>query len=114
MRQTRAEDQGAVIDDPGSTRGWYHTVVDDTPEMLAVLEAQRAYFASDDRIRDRAALWTDATPQECLAAVYESCEEAAFFLSRLDPESLTQALAPQPLPADTEAILTKLWASRTR
>lgn len=97
-----------------ATRGWYPAVVDDTPEMLARLEAQRAYFASDDRIRDRAALWIDATPQECLAAVHESCEEAAFFLSRLDPASLEQALAPTPLPADTEALLTRLWASRTR
>jgi hypothetical protein len=66
------------------------------------------------RIRDRAALWIDATPQECLAAVFESCEEAAFFLSRLDPASLERALSPQPLPADTEEVLTRLWNSRTR
>ena len=82
--------------------------------MLAKLEARRAYFASDERIRDRAALWVDATPTECLAAVYESCEEAAFFLSRMDPVSLDRALASEPLPADTEALLVRLWASRTR
>jgi hypothetical protein len=52
--------------------------MEDTLEMRAKLEARRAYFASDERIRDRAALWVDATPTECLAAVYESCEEAAF------------------------------------
>jgi hypothetical protein len=72
--------------------------VDFTPEMLAKLEAQRAYFASDDRIRDRAALWIDATPEECLAAVYESCEEAAFFLSRMDEATLERALAPSRSP----------------
>ena len=88
--------------------------MDETPEMRARLEAQRAYFSSDERIRDRAALWIDATPQECLAAVHESCEEAAFFLSRLDPESLERALDPEPLPADTEALLMRLWNSRTR
>ena len=85
-----------------------------TPEMLAKLEAQRAYFASDERIRDRAEPWLDATPAECVAAVNESCEEAAFFLSRLDPARLEQALAPAPLPADTEALLLRLWACRTR
>ena len=85
-----------------------------TPGMLAKLEAQRAYFASDDRIRDRAALWIGATPAECLAAVHESCEEAAAFLSHLDSPGLERALAPAPLPADTEALLTRLWATRTR
>jgi len=69
--------------------------VDETPEMRARLEAQRAYFSSDERIRERAALWIGATPKECLVAVYESCEETAFFLSRLDPASLgTDARSP--------------------
>jgi len=88
--------------------------VDETLAMIAMIEAQRAYFASDDRIRDRAALWIDATPAECLAAVYESCEEAAFFLSRLDPAGLEQALTPLPLPPDSQALLERIWASRTR
>lgn len=90
----------------------YPAVVDETSEMRSKLEAQRAYFASDDRIRDRAALWLDATPAQCLEAVYECCEEAAFFLGCLDPVSLDRALAPTPIPADTEALLTRLWNSR--
>lgn len=84
------------------------------PELHSKLEAQRAYFASDDRIRDRAALWLDATPAQCLAAVYECCEEAAFFLSRLDPAALDRALAQPLLPAETEALLTRLWNSQRR
>jgi hypothetical protein len=83
--------------------------VDDASEKL---ERQRAYFASDERIRDRAALWIDATPAERLAAVHDSCEEAAFFLARLDPASLERVLAPQPLPPDTEQLLTRLWNER--
>lgn len=84
------------------------------PSPDEVLEAQRAYFASDERIRDRAALWLDATSAECLAATYEACEEAAFFLARLDPERQAQALAAEPLPPETEALLIRIWNSRTR
>jgi hypothetical protein len=78
------------------------------------LERQRAYFASDERIRDRAALWIDATPAERLAAVHESCEEAAFFLSRLDPATLERVLAPRLLPHETEQLLMRLWNERRR
>jgi hypothetical protein len=92
----------------------YSAVVASPPEMRSKLEAQRAYFATDDRILDRAAPWIDATPAQCLAAVYERCEEAAFFLARLDPAALDRALAPQPLPAETGALLTRLWTSQTR
>ncbi|HET7504021.1 MAG TPA: hypothetical protein VFK02_23535 [Kofleriaceae bacterium] len=88
--------------------------MDETPEMRARLEAQRAYFSSDDRIRDRAAPWLDASPEECVAAVYQSCEETAFFLSRLDTPSLERALAAPPLPADTEQLLIRLWNARIR
>jgi hypothetical protein len=85
--------------------------MDDWSERL---ERQRAYFASDEHLRDNAKLWIDATPEECVAATYESCEEAAFFLSRLDPEALERALAPTPLPAETEALLIRLWNERKR
>lgn len=80
----------------------------------AILEAQRAYMASDERVRERAALWLDATPQECLAAVDGSCAEAEFFLSRLGPEALEQALLPDPLPDETRQLLTQLWLRRAR
>jgi len=67
-------------------------------EMLAVLEAQRAWFASDDHIKERAAIGRDATPEECLEAVAELCTEAALFLSRLSEAELDRALIPEPCP----------------
>jgi len=44
----------------------------------------------------------------------ESCDEAAFFLSRLPPDELEQALTPEPLPADTLELLAALWQRRAR
>ena len=76
--------------------------------MLATIEAQRAYFASDEHLLERAAIWRDATPAECLEAVIELCSEAEHFLSLKDPETLQRVLAPPPLPADTVAILEAL------
>jgi hypothetical protein len=85
-----------------------------TPEMLAMLERQREHFSSDELIKERAALWRDATPQECLAALAESCAEADYFFSRYSPEVLEQVLEPEPLPSDTVELLTRLWQSRAR
>jgi hypothetical protein len=90
-------------------------VVDEyTPEMLAMLERQREHFSSDELIKERAAVWRDATPQECLAAVAESCAEAAFFLSQYSPDLLEKVLEPEPLPPDTIELLERLWQSRPR
>jgi hypothetical protein len=86
--------------------------VADNSEALAKLEAQRAYFASDDRIRDRVALWRDATPAECLAATAEECAAAAQLLAMKDPDELAAVLAPAPIPADTVAILEELQRKR--
>jgi hypothetical protein len=83
-----------------------------TPDQLAVLEAQWAYFRSDEVIKDRAAVWRDASPEDCLAAVIESCNEAAYFLSLKSPDELERVLAPVPLPADTIAILEALQRRR--
>ena len=58
--------------------------------------------------------WFEPVREECLAAVDESCEEAAFFLSRLPPDELEQALTPEPLPADTLELLASLWQRRAR
>ena len=76
--------------------------------MLAQIEAQRAYFASDEHIRERAAVWRDATPAERLAAVADQCREAEYFLDLKTPEERERALAPAPIPADTLAILEAL------
>src|SRR5688572_22327206 len=83
-------------------------------DAAALLERQRAYFASDERLRERAALWRDASRDECLIAVEESCREAAEFLARLDPVMLERALEPPPIPDDTRRLLEHLWQTRRR
>ena len=80
-------------------------------EMLAVLEAQRAWFSSDEHIKERAKLWRDATPEECFEATAELCTEAAFFLSRLSEDELERALAPDPIPPDTIELLESICRS---
>lgn len=79
-----------------------------TPDMLAKIEAQRAYFASDDHLRERAAVFRDATPEQCLIAVIEQCREAEYFLSLKSAAELERVLAPEPIPDDTLAILEDL------
>ena len=79
-----------------------------TAEMLAQIEAQRAHFASDDHVRERAAVWRDATPEQRLAAVIDQCREAEYFLALKTPEALERVLAPTPIPDDTIAILERL------
>jgi hypothetical protein len=79
-----------------------------TPDMLAQIEAQRALFASDDHIRERASVWRDASPEECFAAVIDQCREAEYFLSLKSPGELERVLAPIELPEDTLAILAAL------
>ncbi len=83
-----------------------------TADQLAKLEAQRAYFASDELIKDRAAIWRDVSPEECLVAVIESCNEAAYFLSLKSDDELERVLATEPLPPDTIAILEALQQRR--
>jgi hypothetical protein len=85
--------------------------VEYTPEMLALLEAQRAHFASDDHIRREVEPWRDASPEERLAAVSEMCAAGDSFLAQLDPETLERVLRPVPLPEDTIEILMALRRS---
>jgi hypothetical protein len=82
--------------------------VEYTPEMLAMLEAQRQHFASDDHIRREVEAWRDASPEERLAAVAEMCAAGDYFLSQFDPETLERVLRPVPLPDDTIEILMAL------
>lgn len=76
--------------------------------MLAMLEAQRAYFSCDDHIRRETEPWRDASPEERLAAVAEMCAAGDHFLSQLAPEVLERVLRPVPLPDDTIEILMAL------
>jgi hypothetical protein len=65
-----------------------------TPEMLAMLERQRAYFSSDDHIRREVEIWKDSTPEERLAELASMCAAGDFFLSRMDPQQLERVLRP--------------------
>ncbi len=83
-----------------------------TPEMLAMLEAQRAYFASDDHIRREVEIWADTTPEQRLAELAEMCAAGDHFLSQLDPATLERVLQPDPLPSDSLAIFMALQQDR--
>lgn len=80
--------------------------------MLAQIEAQRAYFASDEHIKDRAAIWRDCSPEECLAATIEQCRMAEMFLAMQPPEVLERVIIDTPLPPDAIAILEALQRDR--
>ncbi|MEO8549875.1 MAG: hypothetical protein ABI678_07870 [Kofleriaceae bacterium] len=80
----------------------------DLAKENAILEAQRAYFASDEHILDRATDYRDMTPEECLVEVAELCESAMFFLNMKSDEELERIFDDSPLPADTVAFLEKL------
>ncbi len=71
----------------------------------ALIEAQRAALSGDDHVRREVAPWRDATPAERLAALDALCRDTIRWLSRLAPDQLDRALAPDPLPEDTLALL---------
>ncbi len=73
-------------------------------EANAILEAQRAYFAEDAELEREAAIWRDATPEECFATMLALCAEADHFLSLLDPDELERALRREPSPHDVALI----------
>ena len=77
----------------------------DLDEANAILEAQRAELSSDRELLREAAMWRDASPEECFATVIELCREADHYLSLLSPEELERALEPDPLPPSTLALL---------
>ncbi|HUQ03503.1 MAG TPA: hypothetical protein VM261_13470 [Kofleriaceae bacterium] len=70
----------------------------------AILEAQRAFFREDAELEREAAIWRDASAEECFAAVIALCEEADFFLSRLGPGELERTLRPVPSPYDVRLL----------
>ena len=77
----------------------------DLAKENAILAAQRAYFASDDHIIDRASDYRDMTPEECLAEVSELCRGAAEFMEMKSEEELARIFDSDPLPPDTIACL---------
>lgn len=83
-----------------------------TSEQLAILEAQVAYFASDDHVRAEVEVWRDSTLAERFAELSRMCAEADHFLAQLPAEDLERALAPDPLPADSVELLRALRNTR--
>lgn len=81
-----------------------------TAEQLAILEAQRAYFASDQRLRDVIAASDDETPSERLDAVAAACRDAMSVFAAIDPILQDRALAAARFPADTLVLLAALRA----
>jgi len=77
-------------------------------DSLSRIEAQRAYFASADRVRERAAVWADATPEECLEAVREECRAAMQLLALKSPDEQEAAMRPDPIPPHTVMILERI------
>ena len=74
-------------------------------EANALMAAQRAALSGDDHVRREVAPWVDAAPAERLAALADLCRDSVAWLSRLAPDQLDRALAPDPLPDDALAIL---------
>jgi hypothetical protein len=74
----------------------------------AKLELLRQHFASDDLLLERAAVFRDLSPAQCLAETIESCRDAMVMLSYQDAATRARSLADEPLPADTLAILEAL------
>lgn len=83
-----------------------------TPEQLAMIERQRAYFASDDLIRERAAPWIGVSPEECWVEVKGMCAWAAACIANLPAASRERAQDHEPLPASTIALLEALQSRR--
>jgi hypothetical protein len=80
-------------------------------EANAILEAQRAEQSGDAALLRRAALWRDASPEECFAEVIALCKDADYYLGLLTADQLERALTPDPLPTDTIALLRARRAS---
>lgn len=76
-----------------------------TPEMIAMLHRQIAQFSSDELLKERAAAWRDASPEECLTATAESCSEVEWMFSVMEPEVRERAMEPEPVSDRILAIL---------
>ena len=76
-------------------------------EANAILEAQRAANDQHGQVEREAALWRDATPAECWAEGIALCDMLERAFARLTPQQLGRALEPDPLPADTLALLAR-------
>lgn len=70
-----------------------------------VLRRQVEYFSSDEVLRDRAVLYRNASPEECLVATAECCAMAEAMFAMMEPDVRERARVPQPVPEHILAIL---------
>ena len=76
-------------------------------ENLRLAEQVRV-FSGDEHIRREAAPWRDATPAERVAETWRLCALVPWFRSLWPEDVRARADAPDPLPANTLAILERL------
>ncbi|HEY3357214.1 MAG TPA: hypothetical protein VGQ83_28450 [Polyangia bacterium] len=73
------------------------------------LRAQLERLRGDERLRQRAALAGEMTPQELLAETWALCRWAAFFLDQLPEDEAARARGyHEALPADAGPVLRRL------
>ena len=78
-----------------------------TPEMNALLERQRAYFASDEHIKQRVAIWADTSVAERFSYLGSEVVDS------MTPEAVERLhRIRSSLPEDTIEILASLRRSR--
>lgn len=76
----------------------------------ARLLAQAELFAGDEHLLAEAARWRDASPEERLAETWRLCAMVPWFRSLWSDEVRERAARPEPLPADTVALLERMVA----
>ena len=77
-------------------------------EMNAMLERQRAHFASDELLVERADELRGASPTECWEATRELCASLDWFVERMEPDVRARALEPEPLSEEIIRVLEAL------
>lgn len=82
-----------------------------TLEMLALLEAQREYFASDDHIRREVEPWRAPLPRSASPRSLRCAPPATTSCRGSIPKTLERVLPTIPLPDDTIKILMALRQS---
>ncbi|MEO6771650.1 MAG: hypothetical protein ABI467_01345 [Kofleriaceae bacterium] len=80
----------------------------DLAKENAILEAQRAYFASDEHIKERGSAYRTMTPQDCLEIVAGMCRDSAWFMSLKSPDELARLESLRALPDSVIATLERL------
>jgi len=77
----------------------------------ARLLAQAEMFAGDDQLLAEAARWRAVSPEGRLAETWRLCAMVPWFQALWSEEVRLRAARPEPLPADTVALLERMVAA---